>query len=1073
MSNIDNLFKKRLNEILKKYDINDNIFLVFKGFSYKEIMYLSSLKNSLITDDIFINNILNLEKIDDDWIDTLSFLKSTTETVIGIYEQLLSIKDTLIKLKSKKIIIIENNITSPWCIPFLTSTSKELLYNYIKNESETRDSKTKLLSNYYCDIKNLHGSNYLLLPINIEEDFTSKINFWTNNSTFNYTENYPKNLVNVNSIDDWDLRYKLSIGENIKEYNIMLDTTNAINNNLSSIITILQNLNIPYIICKSNKSNTLKQYDTTEYKTILQSFWGKTANFRNLLFYKNPDNTRELINIPQDYIIAEIVEQCENSINNNKFSNIFITSPTGAGKSILFQIPAYYLAKKYNGVTIVVSPLIALMNDQVDKLVNDLEFNIAACINSSMSFEERISVIAKIHSGEKSLIYLAPELLLTMQLDSFLGNRKLNLLVIDEAHTVTSWGRDFRSDYWFLNSFISKSQKQCNTFPVLCLTATAVYSGENDIVNETINELGLDRTIVHIGNVKRDNITFDINVIENPDKSKKNEDLKKEMLINRLREYIQRKEKVLAYCPYRSQVDNIYCDLSKQERIAIRRYHSKIDPHERKLVEKEYKTGNAKGLISTKAFGMGIDVSDIVHVIHFAPTGTLADYIQEIGRIARNKDLSGVAHIDYFRSDIKYVRTLNGISEMRQYQLREMLKKISLLYQKKKKRNLLISSENFEYLFPANEVENKTKNGLLLLSKDLANKYSFPVLIVRPKPMLTNNYINIPYEIQDKILEKYGEFLKKVDGSNQHYLNNIKGNTSNTKVYSTGDTFLANMDKIWENFYSQYTFGMFKKIFFEEVYKHKKQEYRISPRICVKIMFTENYDFVVNKVAEIINAFINILAEYKKSSEKQFTANEIEKRLNDYFDERIISHEKFILFLDIFTEFVDPNANTSFSRSVTRILRKRKQSNKDETVYFVSNNNYFRLINWVKQKLSSCVPQKDNIFKSYYSVPQNSNIEIMPLLKILEILELARYEIKGGEKSEIFIRINDPSKLDTLSQGKYTNNVLQGIRQSHQKNQELLNAFFLTNMSNQERWDLIEEYFLGNEEFVNNRLSID
>lgn len=238
-------------------------------------------------------------------------------------------------------------------------------------------------------------------------------------------------------------------------------------------------------------------------------------------------------------------------------------------------------------------------------------------------------------------------------------------------------------------------------------------------------------------------------------------------------------------------------------------------------------------------------------------------------------------------------------------------------------------------------------------------------------------------------------------------------------------------------------------------------------------MFAENYDFVVNKVDKIINAFINILAEYKKSSEKQFTANEIEKRLNDYFDERIISHEKFILFLDIFTEFVDPNANTSFSRSVTRILRKRKQSNKDETVYFVSNNNYFRLINWVKQKLSSCVPQKDNIFKSYYSVSQNSNIEIMPLLKILEILELARYEIKGGEKSEIFIRINDPSKLDTLSQGKYTNNVLQGIRQSHQKNQELLNAFFLTNMSNQERWDLIEEYFLGNEEFVNNRLSID
>lgn len=280
------------------------------------------------------------------------------------------------------------------------------------------------------------------------------------------------------------------------------------------------------------------------------------------------------------------------------------------------------------------------------------------------------------------------------------------------------------------------------------------------------------------------------------------------------------------------------------------------------------------------------------------------------------------------------------------------------------------------------------------------------------------------------------------------------------------------MDKIWEEFYLQYTFGMFKKIFFEEVYKYKKQEYHISPRICVKIIFTDNYEYVVDKIEKTIELFIKLLTEYKNSSQKQFTANEIEKRFNEQLGERIISHEKFILFLDIFTEFVDNNANISQSRSVTRILRKRKQSNKDETVYFVSNNNYFRLINWIKQNISNCSPQKDNTFKRYYSVSQNKNIEIMPLLKLLEILELARYEIKGGEKSEIFIRINDPIKLNYLSQTKYINNVLQSIKQSHKKNQELLNAFFITEMSNQERWTLIEEYFLGNEEFVNEKLSI-
>ena len=96
----------------------------------------------------------------------------------------------------------------------------------------------------------------------------------------------------------------------------------------------------------------------------------------------------------------------------------------------------------------------------------------------------------------------------------------------------------------------------------------------------------------------------------------------------------------------------------------------------------------------------------------------------------------------------------------------------------------------------------------------------------------------------------------------------------------------------------------------------------------------------------------------------------------------------------------------------------------------------------------------------------------MPLLKLLELLELARYEIKGGEKAEIFIRINDPSKLIFLSQTKYTNNVLQNIRYSHKKNQDIINSFFLTNMTNEERWTLIEEYFLGNEDYVNEELSL-
>lgn len=145
--------------------------------------------------------------------------------------------------------------------------------------------------------------------------------------------------------------------------------------------------------------------------------------------------------------------------------------------------------------------------------------------------------------------------------------------------------------------------------------------------------------------------------------------------------------------------------------------------------------------------------------------------------------------------------------------------------------------------------------------------------------MLTKSYINIPHEIKNEILKKYGKYLKKVDGSNRHHINSNTNHGQNTIVYSTGDTYFASMDKIWEEFYSQYTFGMFKKIFFDEVYKYKKQEYHISPRICVKIIFTENYEYVVDKIEKTIELFIKLLTEYKNSSQKQFTANEIEKNL--------------------------------------------------------------------------------------------------------------------------------------------------------------------------------------------------
>ena len=141
---------------------------------------------------------------------------------------------------------------------------------------------------------------------------------------------------------------------------------------------------------------------------------------------------------------------------------------------------------------------------------NERGVKTATCINSSISYEARQQRINEIRSGKKSIVYLAPELLLATGLQTLLGERKIGLLIIDEAHTVTSCGRDFRSDYWFLGDFLKSVKKNGYAFPVLCLMATAVYTGVDDVVNDTIAELDLNNPILHLGNVKRKNIRFDI-----------------------------------------------------------------------------------------------------------------------------------------------------------------------------------------------------------------------------------------------------------------------------------------------------------------------------------------------------------------------------------------------------------------------------------------------------------------------------------------------------------------------------------------------------------------------------------
>lgn len=1070
---IHSLFTDRVNDIVSKY--NGRSLIIFKGFGVDQIRQLIIHPNSILNDNALLQgDYLDLGILDDRWLELASSIKSAAKPLVGFYEELLAVRQILPRIKIDRILVVENNILSPWVPCYYPYSMAERLFDYWQSEHEvTAEDSLFQLIEMYGEVKLLKEGRALLLPITLDDERITVVPFWAEKASEQEFPDDDLEQIEIGSARDWE--YCLDFTNEKHSPALFLKKEGVLSSRINAILCAAYLLGIDVYVDEWELYQEKVEYNDSQFIPILQKYWGSNAQFRPLLFYKDPDRSQETEVISQGQIIAEIVDQCEAAQDEDIFSNVFITAPTGSGKSILFQIPALYLAEKYNLVTIVVSPLIALMNDQVDQLQRERGISIAACINSSMSLEERTDVIDQIHAGKKSLLYLAPELLLTTHLQSFLGGRQVGMVVIDEAHTVTSWGRDFRSDYWFLGDFLKQSARDGLNFPVLCLTATAVYSGEDDVVNDTIHELGLGKTIIHLGNVKRNNISFDIQQHDPAKIEQRVEDAKFDLTMQRMREYISNGEKVLTYFPYRSQVDQIHTLIGASERIKIRRYHGQIPSAERKLVERDYKSGTAMGLFCTKAFGMGIDVGDIKHVIHFAPTGTLSDYVQEIGRAARNKDIHGIAHIDFFPGDLRYVRSLNGISEMRQFQLREMLKKICAIHKAKKRRNLLISAETFEYLFKEKDVENRTKSGLLLLSKDLSNKYTFPVLIVRPKAMLSKNYINVPNEIEETFLKLYGSYCKFQQGVIPRTVP-TKNQTlaSDMTVYSSGKTFLVDMSGIWEKCYPDRSFGMFKKEFFEKTFIADGKQFSIAPRVRVEIRYTDDYDVISQRIETAINAITHIFEKYKNGEVKQFSQRQFEADLAELLGEKIVPHDKAGMLLDIFTESVNDSAEYSQSRNRVRVLRSRKMPGADETGYFVSSAAYARLPSFFIHQIGQCaVNTEDNSFFRFYPLVQNKQIEIMPLLRFMELLGLATYEIRGGEKAEVFIRINDPAKLEYLaSSGKYTNNVLQSIQEHHRNNERLLTAFFSIHMNDEKRWELIEQYFLGNEEYVRHALNI-
>lgn len=318
---------------------------------------------------------------------------------------------------------------------------------------------------------------------------------------------------------------------------------------------------------------------------ILQKYYGYTS------FRKGQEN-----------IITSIINK----------EDVLAIMPTGGGKSICYQVPALFL----DGMTIVISPLISLMKDQVDALKT---MGVKALlINSSLSNSEYSKVLEDIENDECKIIYIAPERLDNLEFVNIIRGKNISQVAIDEAHCVSQWGHDFRVSYKKIPHFINRLEKR----PIVtAFTATA----SNEVREDIIRILNLHSPAVYITGFDRENLS--INIVKSSSKNKY------------ILDYIEnhKNESGIIYASTRKEVENIYEGLLKRN-YSVAKYHAGLSNDVRHEYQEKFINDDIKIMVATNAFGMGIDKPNIRWVLHYNMPQSIENYYQEIGRAGRDEE---------------------------------------------------------------------------------------------------------------------------------------------------------------------------------------------------------------------------------------------------------------------------------------------------------------------------------------------------------------------------------------------------------------------------------------------------
>ncbi len=300
--------------------------------------------------------------------------------------------------------------------------------------------------------------------------------------------------------------------------------------------------------------------------------------------------------------------------------------PTGTGKSLCYQLPALMRYEATNALTVVISPLVALMADQVEAMRRD-NITCATTINGLISMPERADALAQIRLGDAGIVLVAPEQLRNRSFRMAIAGRRIGAWVVDEAHCLSKWGHDFRPDYRYVARYIAENHGQ-DAAPVLCLTATARHDVIKDI-REHFDQTLQARLEIVDGGAERRNLEF---IVMPTSASQRTEHIHQAV-----EDALARADEggAIVYCTTRRSTEETAQALADRG-LSARHFHSGLSPERKREVQHAFREGEIDVVVATNAFGMGIDKPDVRTVVHAEIPGSLESYLQEAGRAGRD-----------------------------------------------------------------------------------------------------------------------------------------------------------------------------------------------------------------------------------------------------------------------------------------------------------------------------------------------------------------------------------------------------------------------------------------------------